>query len=145
MYLLDSGAPLEMMEASSLSLQDRKPHERPNTSMDIHTVNGIAVPQKEAKICIQEVSTHSYVKWKEDPPCFFDDCAMLSVIRRKPDTSERQENHHVVCRQNRSSRRGYSAEGCSIYQARPRQEKPCTRYRSGGNRAQITGRFSLKV
>ena len=46
---------------------------------------------------------------------------LLLATRRKPDIDKRQKDHHVLHRHFRSSRRGQSAEGHSIYQARPTQ------------------------
>ena len=64
------------------------------------------------------------------------------TTRTKPDINKWQEDHHhVLNRQFRSSLRGRSAQGYSIYQA-GLQEKPCARHRSGGNHASNVRFFS---
>ena len=48
-------------------------------------------------------------------------------MSRKPDVKKRSEHHHMLCRPFHSFRRGRSADGDSVHQARPRQEEPCVR------------------
>ena len=76
---------------------------------------------------ILELGPYLYVKLVEDSLSALslrrlcDELAYspLWATRRNPHTDERQEDHHVLYRQCRSSRRGYSAEGYSISQHDP--------------------------
>ena len=75
---------------------------------EIQTANGIVRSTKE------ELGTSLNVKFVDDS---------LSVLSPRQ-LFERQEGHHVLYRQFRSSHRGHSAESLSIKQAGPAKGNP---------------------
>ena len=120
MYVVDRGASFHMEEERFLSLSAGKQTIRQTKHyLEIRHVSGVVRSAQEARVYILELGSYLYVKLVEDSSSAFSwgrlcdewrKCLFLAT-KRKPHTNNRLEDHHVLRRQIRSSRRGHPTEG----------------------------------
>ena len=100
-----------MMGDKPLSSQERKTIRQTNKPPG-DPRNGKVHSTKRAWVYIEELGTYLCLKLVEDSPSVLSLGRLCDELtRRKPHTNKKQQDHHVLCRKFRSSRRGHSAGG----------------------------------
>ena len=149
MQIVDCAASLHMMREGCLFVRKRKTTQ---TTWS-HGASVIVHSTKETRDYIQELGTHFYVKLVEASTsvlylgrfCDALEYAYSWQPGGNPTSTKRQKrpSRAVPTVSFLSSR--HSAERHSILKARPRQRKPCARYRSGRNHDQLLEPFSVSL